>query len=378
MRPMRPAIKKRLCLAFVVLLLLLAVPAWFSYRLALIPRIDRLETFHAPVFSPNGRDVYYLTRSAWGVSWGPGIEFFTPPAAVIVLRDTFTLQRTDIGSGETKNLHTWHAKHPLRPGSQYRNYLFGVPDCELAWDGNNLHYKIGIDFLPNDPPHFTVKEWAIGAWNADEGTVVERETWRSGYYTTNRWTEQLLSGAFEIVDYKSQALILDNAEDRTRTTLRASRTAGAGLLREIENADLKDYTHRAELERSRTIRESYAAAVSSFKAEGLPEGEAMLKANDEMEKKGFYPKTPKLIAARMEGPQPGAAVFTISSDEFRFGLFQDIEKALASPGTEVRFWGGYITHRDFDTSKKLNEYLAAGNKTFMVRTDKGLFLVTLQ
>lgn len=374
---MQSKTKKRLRIALVILALLLAVPAWFAYMLGIIPRIDRIESFHAPVFGPDGKEVYYLTRNAWGVSWGPGIEFFTPPAQVLVLGDRFSLQRTSLETKDTATLHTWRVPRPLRPNSTYRNYLFGIPDCELAWDGRTLHYKMGIDFLPNDPPGLSVKEWIVGSWNADTNTPAEQEVWKSGYHSTDRWTEQILSGPWEIVDYKSRALILYDSGAQTRAPLRVSRSGGHRLREEAATADLTDYAHRAQLERSRTIRETYADLVAGFKTQGLPEGEAMLRANDEMERKGYYPRTPRLKAAKIEGPRQGVRVFDISKDEFRFGLFPDIEKAIAKPGTEVHFSGNYITHQDFDTSRRLNEHLAAGNSSFIVKTDKGMFLLTI-
>jgi hypothetical protein len=195
---------------------------------------------------------------------------------------------------------------------------------------------------------------------------------------TDRWTEQILSGPFEIVDYKSRALILYDSGTQSRTLLRVSRPGGSQLREEIATADLKDYLHRAQLERSRTIRETYARTVAGLRMQGLPEGEAMLRANDEMEKKGYYPKTPKLEARKIESLQQGVTVFSITKDEFRFGLFQDIEEAIAKPGIEVHFYGKYITHRDFDTSRKLNEYLAAGNRSFVVKTEKGMFLLSVR
>ena len=375
---MRSKAQKRLRVALVVVALLLLFPAWFAYHLGIIPRLDCIQTFHAPVFGPDGRDVYYLTRDAWGISWGPGMEFFTPPAAVIVLRDHFSLQRTSRETGETMTIHTWRVRHPFTPVTRYRNYLFGIPECELRWAGGTLHYMIGLDFLPNDPPGYSVNEWTTGYWNADTADLVEADTWKSGYHVTDRWTEQILSGPFEIVDYKGRALILYDSGSQTRRLLRVSRPNGSQLREEIATADLKDYLHRAQLERSRTIRETYAGTVAGLRLQGLPEGEAMLRANDEMEKRGYYPKTPKLEARKIESIPQGVAVFSISKDEFRFGLFQDIEEAIAKPGNEVRFSGKYITHRDFDTSRKLNEYLAAGNRSFVVKTGKGMFLLTIR
>lgn len=375
---MQPKTKKRLLIVLAILGLLLAVPAWFAYRLGIIPRIDRIQTFHAPVFGPGGNEIYYLTRNAWGISWGPGIEFFTPPANVLVLGDRFSLQRTGRESGETETLHAWSVPHPLKPMKHYRNYLFGVPDCELRWDNRTLQYKIGLDFLHDDPPYLTVREWSIGSWNAETKTLSEREQWKPGYQSIDRWTEQVLSGDWEIVEYKSMALILHNSATNTRILVRVSPPNGSRIEQEAGTADLKDHTHRDQLERSRTIREAYASTVAGLREQGLPEGEAMLRANDEMEKKGYYPKTPKLAAERIGTIRQGVAVFEITNDEFRFGLFQDIEEAIAKPGTEVRFHGDYVTHRDFDTSRKLNEHLAAGNRSFIVRTDQGMFLMEIR
>ena len=62
-------------------------------------------------------------------------------------------------------------------------------------------------------------------------------------------------------------------------------------------------------------------------------------------------------------------MFDISDEEFKVGLFQDIEAALARPGEEVdKSMGDYILHSSFDTSRRLNEYLASRDRTtFVVR-----------
>ena len=63
------------------------------------------------------------------------------------------------------------------------------------------------------------------------------------------------------------------------------------------------------------------------------------------------------------------ARFQISTEEFRVGLFQDIERAIAAPDTEVnKSMGSYITHRDYTTSRQINEFIDAGNSTFYVET----------
>jgi hypothetical protein len=126
------------------------------------------------------------------------------------------------------------------------------------------------------------------------------------------------------------------------------------------------------------MRETYTGLVARFKVQGRSEIDAMLQANDEMEKMGYYPKTRKLKAIKIDRPRQNIQVFLITNDEFRFGMFQDIEKAISNPGSEVHFSGSYVMHQDFDTSKKLNEFLAAGNKAFIVKTGTGMYLMSVQ
>ena len=49
------------------------------------------------------------------------------------------------------------------------------------------------------------------------------------------------------------------------------------------------------------------------------------------------------------------------------GVFPDIEKAIASPGTEIDKSGRYIVHRDYTTSARLNAWLDGGAREFVVR-----------
>ena len=375
---MKPKTKKGLIIIGVIICGLLAVPAWFGYRIGMLPRVDSANTFHAPIFSQDGREIYYIERKVWGISWGLGIEFFTLPAHVVLIRDRFLLRSLDRESGSERTLSAWTVPHPWKPREQYRNYLFGIPDCELKLDAAGLHFKIGLDFLPDDPAYLTVKEWTTGTWNRDGNNIIENDHWKKGNYMVNSWTEQVLSGPFEVVNYRNVAIVLYDAGTGQRIPLRVSNSASQEQVREIETFDPTVYTHRAQLERSRTIRETYSAITQNFQSQGLPEGPAMLRANDEMEKLGYYPKTPKLVAQKLSSPEPGVQVFEISEDEFRFGLFQDIEEAIAKAGTEVHFHGSYIKHRDYETSDKLNRYLDAGNRKFVVSTVHGRYLVTIQ
>ena len=141
---------------------------------------------------------------------------------------------------------------------------------------------------------------------------------------------------------------------------------------------LQPISRRAEIERIETIKSTYADLVARGRAAGRNEGQAMLDAGKEMQRLGLYPKTPTLAATRA-GCADLSPVFTISDMEFKVGLFQDIEQAIASPGTDVdKSMGDYITHRDYTTSREINEYLKRGRTTFGVRARGECWRLTIQ
>ena len=53
---------------------------------------ERYRGFFAPVWSADGRQVYYLERKTAGFVWGPGWEFFTPPASTQVVTGSSPLE----------------------------------------------------------------------------------------------------------------------------------------------------------------------------------------------------------------------------------------------------------------------------------------------
>src|SRR4051812_7924929 len=59
--------------------------------------------YFSPVFSPDGKDVYFVERTTSGVILGLGFEFWTPPAHVHVFRDRLRVRklRFDTAASET-------------------------------------------------------------------------------------------------------------------------------------------------------------------------------------------------------------------------------------------------------------------------------------
>jgi hypothetical protein len=52
-------------------------------------------------------------RTSSGISWGPGIEFFTPPAKVLFLRDRFNLMAVDVVKKSVRILRGWDVPHEV-------------------------------------------------------------------------------------------------------------------------------------------------------------------------------------------------------------------------------------------------------------------------
>jgi hypothetical protein len=145
---------------------------------------------------------------------------------------------------------------------------------------------------------------------------------------------------------------------------------------------LHEWARRSEIERIDNLTKTHAALLDRFRREGLSEGEAALAAIEEMRRLGLYPKPTTLTARALA---PGEALldswphFLVPEGEMQSGVFHDIEKALAAPGTEVeKSMGSYIIHRDYENSAKLNAYLDGEGRTFYVTYDEVTYEVTVQ
>src|SRR5437773_3577114 len=111
--------------AFVLTLTLSAVivAAWF---LGLVSW-ETHEGYFDPAFSPDGRYVYTVARQTTGVTWGPGWEFFSPPAHAWLIADRVRLARIDVASARVEVLEEWPAT-PLvrRTIREYRGRIFAT------------------------------------------------------------------------------------------------------------------------------------------------------------------------------------------------------------------------------------------------------------
>jgi hypothetical protein len=119
--------------------------------------------------------------------------------------------------------------------------------------------------------------------------------------------------------------------------------------------------------------------VEKFVAEGVNEAEAHARALAEMERRGFLPKSPRLVATPVDELPRGVRVFDITEEQLRMGLFQDIGAALATPGIEVETGTGtYMKAGDDDTGPRLRAFRDAGNDRFGVRHRGRLYLLEVR
>jgi hypothetical protein len=327
--------------------------------------------YFAPIFSPDGRDVYYVVRDTRGRINGPGMEFFTPPAEVRVDADLFTIHRIDLATGRDQTV----ASLPDSPLSRreietYRSRIFTCPSIHLRFVGEHLEYEIAVS-VPTRPTSTTWRVWR--RWNAEAGEYEGSDVWVPAQSQITGRLEDKLRENREVVavpgpECFSAAIVMINHTTGDFENMLASAEFEEeypdGLTAEIVFAG----SEREEIERLRAMREAHAEALERFRAEGLSEGEALLRANKELQRLGYHPATPTMMAKPGDASRTDVPLFEISDMELDAGLFPDIDAALGSPGTRVdKSLGKYVTHRDFETSEKVNAYLDTGATVFLVR-----------
>ncbi|MFL6414747.1 MAG: hypothetical protein ACJ74Y_03630 [Bryobacteraceae bacterium] len=128
------------------------------------------------------------------------------------------------------------------------------------------------------------------------------------------------------------------------------------------------------MERDQAMMRTHEELLQKYKAMGMGENQALLRIVKDMQRLGYYPKTPTIVARRLSQEEAARtdldkdALFSIAKGEMESGIFQDIERAIANPGEEIdKDSFGYYTHRDYSTSARLNAFLETGKTRFYVR-----------
>lgn len=339
----------------------------------------------APQFTPDGRGVVAVVRDARALVVGLGYQGFTPPARSLILRDrvsivTIDLERRDLAVDVTLPPSpfegTWLQVY--RPG------LFGSVHAHLRWagpgEGGRLEYEVGVTrhTQPRSETFVARRRWDAGA-----GRFAESAPWERGHTGMGGDERSQLHGNREVVAVRAGTAMPCAIVIVTTGEAKAHPIAETAACRSAHPdgypvTALADQLRRPDIERVARLEATRRQLLDEARARGLSEGDAALDAIRGMQRLGLYPKPSTLVATRAAEAAPGVPVFTISDEEFRVGLLSDIREALDHPGEEVEKDGSYITHRDFDTSRRLNEYLADRRDTeFFVKAGGALWRIVV-
>jgi len=377
-------------LAVITILIVVSALALVA-RVRGIPGIaerHRLEGVFAPAYDEAGEALYFVHRETRGTSIGPGWEHFTPPARARISHDAFSLRRLDLASGRVEVLESW-ASSPLaeRRISTYRGRIFTVTMARIRVVEGSVEYRVRMS-VPRQPTSELYR--LAGIWRpdaAERAEGIKRAEWEEGHSELSGYDRTPLSGRWEAIaapgpeSYPSAIVAFDASTDEVRVLVetpayREQHPDGVPV------AWLHEWARRPEIERIDDLRTTYAELLDRFRAEGLTETEAWLAATREMQRLGFYPKPTTLVARALssgEARLDSWPHFVVPEGEMQSGVFPDIEKALAAPGTEVdKRMGSYIIHRDYENSAKLNAYFDGEGRTFYVTYDEVTYAVTVQ
>jgi hypothetical protein len=370
-------------LAVITILIVVSALALVA-RVRGIPGIaerHRLEGVFAPAYDEAGEALYFVHRETRGTSIGPGWEHFTPPARASASHDAFSLRRLDLASGRVEVLESWPSS-PLadRTISTYRGRIFTVTMARIRVVEGSVEYRVRMS-VPRQPTSELYR--LAGVWRPGGS---ERAEWEEGHSELSGYDGTPLNGRWEAIaapgpeSYPSAIVAFDASTDEVRVLVetpayREQHPDGVPV------AWLHERARRSEIERIDDLNTTHAELLDRFRAEGLTEVEAGLAAIKEMQRLGYYPKPTTLVARALSSGESlldSWPHFVVPDGEMQSGVFPDIEKALAAPGTEVdKSMGSYIIHRDYENSAKLNEYLGGEGRTFYVTYDDVTYELTV-
>ena len=174
----------------------------------------------------------------------------------------------------------------------FRTRIFGGPD------GEHLEYEVGV--TRHDTPlsrTFVIRR----IWDTKMRAFVTTAAWLEAYPQMGGDEPQQIFGDLEVIAAQGEeslpcgVALIRNGDRQARALIETPtcrRRYPSGLSPDI----LAPFSRRSDIERSATLKQTYADFVTRGQAAGLSEIEAMLKANKEMERLGFFPKSTTITA----------------------------------------------------------------------------------
>lgn len=341
--------------------------------------------YFGPAFSADGSAVVVVERRTRGIAWGPGWEFFTPPANVRVLTDELRLLRIPLHGGAAAVLESWSTTPVVgRTLQQYRGRLFNHLGASLRTqpDGG---IEYGFEFALPKRPTAEVHQ-LVGVWSSDAARR-RRGAWDGAAHAAVGPSEPVIHGEAELFalrgpdGFPSAIALLVHASGQIRIVVAAPAFASTypdGPSRD----ELMKISRKADHDRVQAMTRIQREREALYRSQGMLPGEATLKAYRDLRDLGYVGKPPRWIARRLTAAELAATStaprFDVDEMEFRVGLMHDIAQAIAQPGVEIDHdVGRYITHRDFPNSGRLNAVLEKGAAEVVIGYRGEAYVLTL-
>ena len=356
-----------------------AVVAVFAFaQLIGILVIERHQGYFAPVWDADGQHIYVIERDTRGLIWGLGWEFFTPPANSYVISDRFVLGRLNIASGKLERLERFSGSPVAgRVTKHYRGRIFNTLSARIAPTDEGVEFlvRMNVPRVPRSEP------WALaGAWTRDQPSHAQ---WSSKWAGSPGTPDGVLKDGVELMTVRGReafpAAVLAVEADGTYRVLIKNSDFDDLYPDGVPPTQIAERTNRERIEHVRELNRAKTELTAKYRAQGLNESAATLRAYDDMEELGILPKSPRLVATALSEPPLDVRVFEIPQEYFRVGLFQDIAAAIASPNKEVHTsTGTYLKYYDDELGLRLKDWRKAGNDRFAVRTQGALYLLEVR
>ena len=369
---------KRIAILIAGACVLLTVLAWVGVRVLGQLGAQTYESYFAPVYSPDGLYVYFVERRISGtarVIKDPGFVFGGAPTyGVSVAKDTFSLKKLNVQSGKVEEL----VALPPSPieGRSYESQgnKFQYPDAWLRFTkSGELNFTVCLKtHIPAEKMYSSE-----GVWTEAQHAAKISRSWEESQCATS-YNEWPLFGDWELEeargepDYFSVAIVAYNHVTGEVKPLVKSKGYDRAYPNGVPLRQLEESSRRKDMERTQAISRTREELQQKYTAMGLGQVPMELRIIKDLQRLGYYPKPSTIVARRLSGDEitkiDKDALFSIAKGEMESGIFPDIEKAIASPGEEIdQYTSEYYTHRDYNTTARLNPYLKTGKLKFYVR-----------
>ena len=373
---------RRAILAIVALVLVAGACGLWLWGLA---GWESCEGYFGPAFSTDGRVVYAIARRTTGPTWARAVSLFSAPTAAFPVLDRISLLEIDVSDGRVRVLESWPSTPVTRRIVRANGgRVFHTLHASVKVDASGTVRYDAEMTLPATPYADTRR--ISGTWSA-RSEERRRGEWQPAASSDVGSSEPVLAGDTEVFavpgpeSFPCGVVLLDHRTMTVRPIARAGAYA-----KQYPNGppvdELLRVSRKAEIERLARIAHKRAELVAQHRAEGMLEIDAILETLRELEDLGYLPKSPRIVAHEVAGDTAAVSslpVFEIAEGEMVSGIFQDLEKALNAPETEVeKTMGEYVIHRDYTNSQRLNAYLAGGGRQFVVRFRGALYRVEIR